>query len=123
MRRSAPTVRRRPRWIYRVGEEPDVRFSLANERTFLAWVRTSLALLAVGVGLAAVAPPLGDPVRTAMVLTPLCLGTIGPLAGWIGWARSERAIREGRPLPAGIFAVVLALGVAAGGALLFVGLL
>lgn len=100
-----------------------MRFSLANERTFLAWVRTSLALLAAGVGLAAVAPPLGDPVRTAMVLLPLCLGTIGPLAGWTGWARSERAIREGRPLPAGNFAVVLALGVAAGGALLFVGLL
>ena len=30
------------------GEEPDYRFTLANERTFLAWVRTALGLLAGG---------------------------------------------------------------------------
>ena len=30
------------------GEEPDPRFSLANERTFLAWIRTSIALIAGG---------------------------------------------------------------------------
>lgn len=32
----------------REGKEPDYRFTLANERTFLAWVRTGLALLAGG---------------------------------------------------------------------------
>jgi len=39
-------VGRFPRWVYGAGDEPDARFSLANERTFLAWIRTSLALLA-----------------------------------------------------------------------------
>jgi putative membrane protein len=33
------------------GQEPDYRFSLANERTFLAWIRTALAILASGVAL------------------------------------------------------------------------
>ena len=38
----------KPRW-YEEGEEPDYRFTLANERTFLAWLRTALALIAGGV--------------------------------------------------------------------------
>ena len=42
-----------PRRVYDRGEEPDARFTLANERTFLAWIRTSLALLAGGVALEA----------------------------------------------------------------------
>ena len=37
--------------ISRLGEAPDYRFSLANERTFLAWIRTALGFLAAGVGL------------------------------------------------------------------------
>ena len=43
--------RRRPGWVYDEGEEPDARYSLANERTFLAWIRTALAVLAAGVAL------------------------------------------------------------------------
>ena len=42
--------------ISRLGEAPDYRFSLANERTFLAWIRTSLGFLAAGVGLDQLAP-------------------------------------------------------------------
>ncbi len=30
--------------ISRLGEAPDYRFSLANERTFLAWIRTASGL-------------------------------------------------------------------------------
>ena len=36
----------------RHGHEPDYRFTLANERTFLAWIRTSLGLMAVGLAVA-----------------------------------------------------------------------
>ena len=39
-----------------VGEEPDYRFTLANERTFLAWIRTALALIAGGVALVQLVP-------------------------------------------------------------------
>ena len=42
--------------ISRLGEAPDYRFSLANERTFLAWIRTALGFLAAGVGLDQLAP-------------------------------------------------------------------
>jgi putative membrane protein len=45
-----------PSDIRAVGEEPDYRFTLANERTFLAWIRTSLALLAGGVAVVQLVP-------------------------------------------------------------------
>ncbi len=51
---TAPT--RFPRQVFDRGEEPDARFTLANERTFLAWIRTSLALLAGGVALHVLGP-------------------------------------------------------------------
>ena len=43
--------------ISRLGEAPDYRFSLANERTFLAWIRTALGFLAAGVALIS-SPPI-----------------------------------------------------------------
>lgn len=48
--------------ISRLGEAPDYRFSLANERTFLAWIRTALGFLAAGVGLDQLAPDFATPV-------------------------------------------------------------
>lgn len=63
---SRPVVSRRfPRWVFGEGSEPDPRFTLANERTFLAWIRTSLALLACGIALEAVAPPMQADLRFA----------------------------------------------------------
>lgn len=40
-----------PRRVFGQGTEPDARFTLANERTFLAWIGVSLALISVGVAL------------------------------------------------------------------------
>ncbi|MGA9597271.1 MAG: DUF202 domain-containing protein, partial [Acidimicrobiia bacterium] len=54
-------ARRFPARVYRQGVEPDPRFSLANERTFLAWIRTGLAFVAGGVAVAALELP-GPPV-------------------------------------------------------------
>ncbi|HET8988949.1 MAG TPA: DUF202 domain-containing protein, partial [Humibacillus sp.] len=50
-------ARRFPRSVYEHGEDPDPRFSLANERTFLAWVRTSLAFVAAGLAVEALELP------------------------------------------------------------------
>ena len=47
--------RRWPAWVYGVGDDPDPRFSLANERTFLAWIRTGLAFVTAGLGISALA--------------------------------------------------------------------
>jgi putative membrane protein len=96
-----------PRSVYGHGEEPDPRFSLANERTFLAWIRTSLALVASGVGVHAlhlqIPEQLGD--LTAIVL--IVLGIAAAVQAFVGWMRNERAMREGRPLHGAVTASVL----------------
>ncbi len=79
---------------------PDYRFTLANERTLLAWLRTGLALVAGGVAVASYVPSLGaawggGAVGLALVATGL--GTA--LTGYARWRGNERAIAEDRPLP------------------------
>jgi inner membrane protein YidH len=93
--------RRQPASVYGVGEEPDPRFSLANERTALAWMRTALALVGGGVGLISVSALAAVPAWAALVGAASCLGG-GALAvrAVLGWARTERALREALPLPA-----------------------
>ncbi len=101
---------RRPRWVYAEGDDPDPRFSLANERTSLAWIRTSLALVAGGVGLTSLAK-IADLPRWLDVLAALACLTGGLLSvrAAVGWARVERALRVGQPLPAPRSLAVLAV--------------
>lgn len=84
--------------LHDVGEAPDYRFTLANERTFLAWVRTALAMMAAGVAVVQFIPGL-DLVRHALGLLLILLG--GLLAGvsYLHWERNERAMRLGEALP------------------------
>ncbi|WP_345265232.1 DUF202 domain-containing protein [Nocardioides nanhaiensis] len=109
-----------PGWVYADGEEPDYRFSLANERTLLAWLRTALALLAAGVAVDTIDLSMAAAAQTALaaglvVLALLCAG-----ASWWRWARAERAIRRREPLPAAGLGLVLAVGVVLAGALVLV---
>lgn len=95
----APRARWRDREpLHEVGESPDYRFTLANERTFLAWIRTSLALMAAGVAVVQFVPGL-QVLRAALGLLLICLG--GVLAGvsYGHWERAERAMRLGARLP------------------------
>ena len=89
-----------PSWVYGVGETPDHRFSLANERTFLAWVRTSLALLAGGVALDAVDIDGPTGLKAVLATALVVLGLLGAAVSWLRWAAAERAMRLRRPLPA-----------------------
>jgi putative membrane protein len=96
------------------GEEPDPRFTLANERTFLAWVRTALALVASGIGLETFVPPLAVPgLRQALAVCLALLGAAVSAAAFRRWVAAQRAIRVGEPLPVPRLAPVLAYGVAA----------
>lgn len=86
--------------IAQVGEAPDYRFSLANERTFLAWIRTALGFLAAGVGLDQLAPDLATPLIREVVSLLLCLFAGGlAIYGYLRWLRNEKAMRLKQDLP------------------------
>lgn len=99
------TVRSPVRWLVgpppeAVGKEPDPRFSYANERTFLAWNRTALALISVGLAVTNLLPPFHLPFGRRVIGLPLiALGAFVALASLREWAGNQRAMREGRPLP------------------------
>lgn len=112
-----------PRRVYGAGDDPDPRFSLANERTFLAWIRTALALIASGVALEALDLPLLPGLRLAASLILLALGVMVPVLGWLTWASVERAMREGTALPRFRLGLPLGVGVAAAGLIIVLGLL
>ena len=121
---SSPTASRRfPRWVFGEGSEPDPRFTLANERTFLAWIRTALALLACGIALEALAPPMQADLRFAASVVLIVLGLLTPVQAWFAWSRDERAMRNGRPLSAPSPMVPLTVGTGITGVLLLAALL
>jgi putative membrane protein len=103
---------RRPESVYGVGQEPDPRFSLANERTALAWMRTALALVAGGVALISVASLAEMPSWAPLVGAASCLGGAALAVRAVrSWARVERALRLKQPLPSPRSLTMLATGV------------
>ncbi|WP_018761028.1 YidH family protein [Arthrobacter sp. 135MFCol5.1] len=91
------------------GEEPDPRFTLANERTFLAWIRTSLALLAGGIALEAFTSGLFiEPVRKGLAIILLLMGMMLSGGAAMRWLRVERSMRNKAPLPLPFFVPLLA---------------
>lgn len=114
------TRNRWPHRLYAEGGDPDPRFSLANERTFLAWIRTSLALLAAGVGveaLNAVPGSVASPLRTVLTVLLLSAGIGCAVGAFHRWFSIERALRLGRTLPAPKLAPLLGYGIAIAGVL------
>ncbi len=84
--------------LHEVGESPDYRFTLANERTFLAWVRTALAMMAAGVAVVQFVPGLAV-VRHALGFILISLGGLLAAVSYTHWERNERAMRLGERLP------------------------
>ena len=94
------------------GEEPDYRFTLANERTFLAWVRTGLGLLAGGVAVRQLADPLGVAgSRTLLSLLAIGASIVFVVGAYVRWVAVQRAVRRGDPLPAAVLVPVAAASV------------
>lgn len=115
--------RRFPGSLYARGTEPDPRFTLANERTFLAWIRTSLALIAAGVALDALVPGIQPGFRLAASVVLILTGIGTPIQAWIGWMVIERALRERRPLPSPTLALPIGIAVVVVAVLVGIGLI
>ncbi|MEI6361518.1 MAG: DUF202 domain-containing protein [Actinomycetes bacterium] len=95
------------------GTDPDPRFSLANERTFLAWIRTGLGLIALGVGVATfVSTQMARGVSILVAAGLVLLGGLTCAAAWFRWLRVERAMRQANGIPPSRLAPVLAFGIA-----------
>jgi putative membrane protein len=92
------------------GTEPDPRFTFANERTFLAWSRTALALVVAGLGVVQLLPPFPRvPVGRHLLGVPLIvLGAVLAVAAYVEWVHNQRALRRGEPLPRSILPYLLA---------------
>jgi putative membrane protein len=106
LRRSARTP------LEQVGVRPDYRFSFANERTFLAWIRTSLALIAGGLAVTEILPEFDVPGGRRLLGLPLiALGALIALTSLRRWEDGERAMRLGDPLTHSWLQRVVALGV------------
>ena len=96
----------------------DVRFTFANERTFLAWNRTALALIATGVAATQLLPKLQVAWgRRVLGLPLIALGAIVAAESFRHWRANERAMQIGAPLPRSTMPVILTAGIVVVGAL------
>ena len=101
---SAPDAACEPRRLTKLPEsrtehEPDVRFTYANERTFLAWNRTALVLIATGVAATQLLPKLQVQWGRRLLGLPLiALGAVVAADSFRHWRANERAMRRGDPL-------------------------
>ena len=97
------------------GTEPDPRFTFANERTFLAWSRTALALVVAGLGVVQLLPPFpGVPWGRHVLGVPLIVfGAVVVVAAYSEWVKSQRAMRRGQPLPRSVMPRLLAIVITA----------
>ena len=103
---------RRSGWWPVEGDEPDPRWSLANERTLLAYSRTALGLVVAGLAIAGSHTVADLPVWVAALGLPVVvLGAVVAIAGRRRFLEAQRAMRLGEPMPAPTAASLLAMGV------------
>ena len=95
------------------GYEPDYRFSLANERTLLAWIQTAFGLLALGLPLAGGIHGVRLPHwHHEIGMGAIALSVMIVPAAYRNWRRAQLAMRLGVRLPRDPLPVILASGVA-----------
>jgi inner membrane protein YidH len=89
--------------------EPDIRFTLANERTFLAWNRTALALVVAGLGIVQLLPPFPRVPwgRHALGVPLIVLGAVVSVTAYLEWRRTQTALRRSEPMPQSVLPKIL----------------
>jgi putative membrane protein len=94
------------------GPAIDYRFTLANERTFLAWIRTALALVAGGMAVAKALEFHHEALRWVVAVPPIAAGGAIGFDAARRWRSVERAMRMGEELAVGrgLRAVSVGLG-------------
>ena len=91
-------MRRFDAWVRSVGDDPDPRFTLANERTFLSWMTTSLGLLGIGLAVGSLIPS-SSTALTVLGALWIVLAAVIAARALIRWFRLERAMRHNQALP------------------------
>lgn len=117
---NQPSPNRPFKW-WAKGKTPDYRFSLANERTFLAWIRTALAFMAGAVGINQFASEFGTAAIRQGLAVALTLGAVVlGLMAYRRWKANEKAMRHDGDMPytrmlwlLTLFVVVIALALVA----------
>jgi putative membrane protein len=94
--------------------EPDARYTFANERTFLAWIRTALALIAAGLAIVQLLPPFSGLQwgRPAIGIPLIVLGGLVPVLSYLEWTANQRALRRGEPMRRSRLPLLLAVVIA-----------
>jgi putative membrane protein len=92
-----------------VADQPDVRFSLANERTFLAYERTAVGLVAAALAVFHLLDPSWPQRLLGILLVASAL--LAACGGWLRYRQADRAIRTGEDLAAGATVPLLAAAV------------
>jgi len=93
--------------------EPDYRYTLANERTFLSYIRTALGLDAAGLGAAQFLPSSAAHLRLGIAVLLVVLGIAVAMLSYRRWSTAEQAMRRGRPLPPVHISLLLGVGMVA----------
>jgi putative membrane protein len=91
--------------------EPDPRLTFANERTFLAWNRTALALIAGGLAAAQYLKVGAETTRLIVSLLLVGLGMIASFGSYRVWRENQRALRRGDALPRSVLPHILVYGI------------
>jgi putative membrane protein len=95
-----------------IDKEPDYRFTLANERTFLAWTRTALALLAGGIAVGQLFAAGVDEVGHRILgITCVVLATTVAIGAFTRWRQVQAAMRRNDPLPGSLMVRLTVIGI------------
>lgn len=92
-------LNRYPKSVYGVGTEPDPRFTMANERTFLAWIQTSIGIIAAGVAIEELQVGANPTLRILASIFLILSGAFLAIYSFSRWKKTERSMRLNLPMP------------------------